>query len=251
MNNSLFSDMGNYSVVAYASGDVNGDKIADEVFLIGVKATDSSLIKDISLVIQNGATGMISRIPLKENQGYNPSLFLGDFTGNKIKNILISIATGGSGGTYYYYIYSYVQNRARLIFNYNGYNEQFHYEVIYLDHYRVEVRSNKNHMRYLIDISLRGSEYLNEIYYKDGRLKEPVTGWVDPIGGLYPIYYNSDQVYELLALQQIAGRYHADSLGFVQNILQWNRNMFVLERQEVAVFGTNFYEYDKTGWLNK
>lgn len=49
-------------------------------------------------------------IALKENAGYDPSIFLGDFTGDGVEEILISIPTGGSGGTYYHYIYSFVQN---------------------------------------------------------------------------------------------------------------------------------------------
>ena len=87
---------------------------------------------------------------------------------------------------------------------------------------------------------LRGSDYLNEIYDKNGKLKSPISGWVDPISGLFPIpmYYDSNRIYNLLAYQQIAGRYHADSLGYVQNTLKWNNYGFILDHQEVAIFGS-------------
>lgn len=238
MNPSFLNHMGNYSVVAYAKGDVNGDKIDDEVFLVGIKASDSQLVKNITLIIQNGVNGATSRTPLRENEGYQPSLFLGDFVGDGVKDILISIATGGSGGTYYYYIYSDYHNRIRLLFNYKVYNDQYKYVVTYKDNYKVEVVSLNNNTKYLIDISLRGSDYLNEIYDENGKLINPISGWVDPISGLYPIDFDNNNVYELLAFQQIAGRYHADSLGYIQNTLKWNRNMFVLDSQQLAIFGS-------------
>ena len=50
--------------------------------------------------------------------------------------------------------------------------------------------------------------------------------------------FDSNKVYELLAYQRIAGRYNADSLGYVQNILAWKNNMFVLDNQYVAIFGS-------------
>lgn len=226
------------NVVAYSKGDVNGDRFSDNVYLTGVKTQDSPFIQNITLVIQDGVTVVLTNIPLKDNAGYNPTLFLGDFTGDGVDDILISIATGGSGGTYYYYIYSFVNNVPRLLFDFNDYNQRYKYDVNYKDNYKVEVISKKNNERYIIDISLRDSDYLNEIYDKNGKLKNPISGWVDPLSGLYPIDYDYNKVYELLAYQQIAGRYHADSLGYVENILKWNNYMFVLDRQKVAIFGS-------------
>jgi hypothetical protein len=58
---------------------------------------------------------------------------------------------------------------------------------------------------------------------------------VDPLGGLYPVDFDADKVYSLLAVQKISGRYHADSLGFVQNVLKWSKNRFILESQMVGI----------------
>jgi len=227
-----------YNVVAYAKGDVTGDKIPDNVYLTGIKTPDSPFTQNITLVIQDGRTGMFTRIPLRENAGYDPTLFLGDFTGNRVSDILIGIATGGSGGTMYYYIYSFMNSRVQLLFDIDAYNEQYKYDVTYKDNYKVEVISKKNNTKYLIDISDRGGDYLNEIYYQNGKLKTPINGWVDPLSGLYPVDFDLNNVYELLAYQQIAGRYHADSLGYVLNSLKWEKNMFILYNQNVAIFGS-------------
>lgn len=236
-NDSLKRQVGAPNVVAYARGDVNGDRIPDNVYLIGTKTPDSPFIQNIVLVIQDGMTGLFYSIPIKENVGYNPTLFLGDFTGDRVSDILVSITTGGSGGTMYHYIYSFVGNVARLLFDFEVYNNQFQYDVTYKDYYKVEVFSKINNQRYILDISYKGADYLNEIYDTNGKLKQPITGFVDPLSGLYPVDFDSNGVYELLAYQKISGRYHADSLGYVLNTLKWASNRFVLDNQYVAIFG--------------
>jgi hypothetical protein len=226
------------NIVSFACGDVNGDRIPDNIYLTGTKTPDSPFIQNITLVIQDGATGLFTSIPLKENAGYNPTLFLCDFTGDGVNDILISIASGGSGEIMYYYIYSFINNIAKLLFDFSVYNDQYKYDVTYRDYYKVEIISRKNNTKYIIDISNKGAEYLNEIYDENGKLKAPITGFVNPLSGLYPIDFDSNKVFELLAYQRIAGRYNADSLGYVQNTLKWVNNMFILDNQYVAIFGS-------------
>lgn len=240
MSNHYYSfNQRNPHIVASARGDVNGDGIADNVYLTGIKTSDSPFIQQITLVIQDGRTGMINRVPLKSNEGYNPTLFLGDFTGNRVKDILISINSGGSGGIMYYYIYSDIGNVPKLIFDYEVFNEAYKYKVTYLDNYKVEVKNITEATVYLIDISNRDKDYLNEIYDANGRLKEPIEGFVSPLSGLYPVDFDYDGIYELLAYQRISGRYAADALGYLQTTLKWNTTKFNLFNQYVAVFGTN------------
>jgi hypothetical protein len=224
------------SIVSLVQGDVNGDGIPDNVYLTGIETSDSPFTQNITLVIQDGRTCRFTNVPLSDNSGYNPRLFLGEFTGDGIDDIFISIDSGGSGAIMYHYIYSFINNQPRLLFNFNSYNEEYNYEVTYKDNYRVEVSSRKNDRNYIIDISTRDDEYLNEIYYENGKLKSPISGFVNPLSGLYPVDFDSNNVYELLAYQKIAGRYNADSLGYVLNTLKWKDNKFILDNQYVAIF---------------
>ncbi|SUY45995.1 cell wall-binding protein [Clostridium putrefaciens] len=226
-------------IVAYARGDVNGDRIIDNIYLTGIMTSDSPSVQDITLVIQDGMTGRFTSIPLKQNIGYSPTIGLRDFTGDGVDDILIGINTGGSGGIMYYYIYSFINNTPKLLFDFDVYNQQYEYQVNYKDNYKVEVISEENNKMYIIDISNKGEEYLNEIYDKDGKLKEPIEGFVNPLSGLYPVDFDSSGVYELLAYQKIAGRYNADSLGYILNTLMWKDNMFVLDNQYLAIFGSD------------
>lgn len=237
MYNSYFrADMTYTGIVSFARGDVNGDRIPDNVYLTGMKTSDSPYIQNITLVIQDGRTGRFTAIDLSENAGYNPRLFLGDFTVDGTADILISIDSGGSGGIMYYYIYSFMNNTPQSLFDFNAYNEEYMYDVTYMDNYKVEVLSKKNNEKYIIDISSRDKEYLDEIYNENGKLKAPISGFVNPLSGLYPVDFDGNGVYELLAYQKIAGRYNADSLGYILNTLKWKDNRFKLDNQYVAIF---------------
>lgn len=228
----------NPSIVAFARGDVTGDGVPDNVYLTGIKTPGSPFTQNITLIVIDGKTGARTTVPLSENAGYDPTLFLGDFTGNGIADILVSINSGGSGAFMYHYVYSFLNNNPQLLFDFNVYNEQYQYDVIYQDNYRVNVLSKINNLTYIIDISKRDPEYLNEIYNADGKLKKPITGFVNPLSGLYPVDFDYNGVYELLAYQKIAGLYNADALGYVVNTLGWKENEFVLQNQYVAISGT-------------
>ncbi len=233
-----FDQLGNdTNIIAEAYGDVNGDNIRDYVYLTGTRTPNSGYIQNITLVIRDGRTGIKQRARLKSDSGYSPTVTLQDFTGDKIKDIMIGIASGGSGGIMFYYVFSDVNNRLTQLFDYEEYNQRYSYKVEFADYYKVNVTNVEKNVVFVIDITYKGKEYLDEIYTPDGILKQPVEGWVDPLGGLYPIDFDGNGVYELLGYQSIAGRYHADSLGYMQSVLKWNGRKFYLMEQYVGVFG--------------
>ncbi|MFJ7737964.1 hypothetical protein ACIQ2D_16740 [Lysinibacillus sp. NPDC097287] len=218
-------------------GDVDGDGFFDTVLLTGIQKPDSPLWQHLTLGIFYGRTQQIEQIALKENIGYNPTIFLGDFTGNHVEDILVISDTGGSGGIINGAIYSFVDGKMRKIFDAESFSDQLKYTVNFQNHYQATVQSMSPQKRYTLDLTYKGKEYLAEIYNSDGTLKEPIAGWVDPISGLYPIDFDRDGTYELLTMQRISGRYHADGLGFVENVLTWDGHKFTVDRQNVSIEG--------------
>ena len=230
-------------VVSVAYGDVNGDGVTDYVFLTAVKSLDPSspYVEQIMLNVQDGATNRVHSISLDEdgNGGYQPTVFLGDFTRDGIMDILITIDSGGSGALTFDYVYSFVNNQSIKLFDFNQYNEQNQYTVTFLDQYKVSVQSAATKQTFLIDISERSADYLSQIYEEDGTLKKPVQGMADGVSGFYPVDMDRDGVYEIQAYQKISGLYHADSFGYVINTLQWNGQKFAIWQQWLAIYGNN------------
>ncbi|WP_249661372.1 hypothetical protein [Lysinibacillus fusiformis] len=224
-------------VIQTKFGDINGDGFFETIFLMGTQRPGSPLWENITLTIFYGQTGRIEQIPLKENVGYHPTIFLGDFTGNHIEDIMVISDTGGSGGIINGEIFSSTNNQVHSIFDTESFNTKLQYTVNYANNYKAVVQSKAPAKKYILDLQYKGPEYLAEIYHPDGTLKQPIEGWVDPISGLYPVDYDRDGTYEILAYQEIAGRYHADGLGYVENILKWDGHEFVVDRQTVSIFG--------------
>jgi len=235
--------VGQTQIISSMVGDVTGDGISDRVYLTAIKSEDppSAYLKEITLNIQDGVTNQVFVIPLNANgnAGYNPTVFLGDFTSNGIQDIMIVIDSGGSGAFTFDYIYSFVNNEAQKLFDYEQYNALNQYEVNYLDGYKVEIVSHATGKSYLIDISNRGTDYLTQLYIVDGTLKKPIQGWADGISGFYPVDMDRNGVYEIQAYQQLSGLYHADSLGYIINTLQWDGQKFTILQQWLAIFGAN------------
>ncbi len=224
-------------------GDVNGDRITDSVCTVGHRPGDlqSPFVEDIALLIQDGKTHKYTRIPLKENRGYNPTVFLGDFTKNNVNDILVSVDSGGSGGFSYEYVYSFLNNKVKLLFDSEEFSQGLKYDVNYKDNYKVEVISHDLNKRYIIDISDKGAEYLSEIYNPDGTLKAqidtPLLGEVIPLGNVYPVDYQRDGVYDLNVIQRVIGKYNADTLALVETTLEWDGEKFAPTNQMLAIFG--------------
>lgn len=227
------------TVIDKKRGDITGDSFRETVYLTGSMTEKSSYWEDITLNILNKKVDLYEGFSLKETVGYNPRLFLGDFTGNQLDDILVLIDTGESEGTIKAYLFSFLEGEMRQVFDSEEYNDTTDYKINYQDQYKVTIVSSHPKKKYTLDLMYKEKEYLMEIYDENGALKEPIEGWVEPISGLYPIDFAGDDVYGLVVLQEIAGRYQSEVLGYVQNILRWNGREFITERQSVIIFGEN------------
>lgn len=200
-------------------GDVNGDTIPDTVYLVGGKG-ESPFYENIKVIVQDGRTMQRYVIPLysKYSMSDSPWLFLGSFTSSSTPEIMVNLPIPGSGVPTYCYIISFLNNNAEYILG----PEQFIYltksleiEVIYMDNYRVLIKSKKLDQSYILDVSIRKEAYEGTVYDKEGKLIKPLEGSVIYLPHLQPFKNDGSMPYKLEAVQDIAGIAHYDKLGSI------------------------------------
>ncbi|EDU37148.1 hypothetical protein B2H94_06595 [Clostridium sporogenes] len=208
--------------------DVNGDGFDEIITVTGKKPYgENGFIEDITLNVKNKKTNVDISIKPKENAGYEPNLFIGKFGEDNIPKVFLSINSGGSGGYYFNYIYSFKDNIARLIFDYEKFSKDNEYTVVYEDYYKARVKSLKGNLEGIIDLTaIRDKEYLSQIYNENGKLKEPIKAEVLFLSNLSPLSLNGSDSFNLLTHQRIIGLYNADTLGSVESILKWDGYQF-------------------------
>lgn len=232
--------MNNRYLLTVQEGDVTGDGVPDKVYLYGSKkgGSQSGFVDNISIIIEDGYSGKTNTITPDFNAGYNPRLFLGDFTADGVDDIKLSIASGGSGGYGYFYIYTYINNTPKEIFNFDQYNALYQYKVDYMDLYRVEVYSFNHDKLFVLDVSYKGDEYVSQYYDELGILKMPVQGDVLGVNAIMPFIQNEVvNAYELLAYQRIIGPVNSDTLAYIENVLSWDGEEFYSTRMSAVIQG--------------
>ncbi|OPA75392.1 spore coat protein [Paenibacillus selenitireducens] len=231
----------NTYVLDRKQGDVNGDGIPDKVYLVGEKPDGSSGIfeEHITLIIIDGYSQHMTTVELRNNAGYNATLFLGDFNHDHVADILVRIDAGGSGGYLYAYLYSFRNNMLKELFNSDSYNKEYSFHMHYENMYKASVSSPSLNVLFLLDLTTKGPEYLSQFYQEDGKLKKPTQGEVLALGELYPIVVQrNDMNYDLYVLQRIIGTINADTLGYVENLLTWEQDHFRSARLTVSILGS-------------
>lgn len=220
----------NYYIIDMKKGDVTGDGTEDEVYLLGTQPSGGfgpNYFADITIGVIDGKNKKTTYIGLKYNAGFNPKLTLEDFTSDNTKEIFVSIISNISTGEAFYYIFSVKDNNPVSLFNFMQFNEFNEYRVLFRDYYEVEIVGVRSNKRFTIDISHKGEAYLSSLYLPNGKLKRTIEGDVLPLGNLFPVDLNDDNVMELLAFQKIVGTSKTDVLGYIQTYLFFDGKVFV------------------------
>ncbi|WP_232696979.1 hypothetical protein [Brevibacillus daliensis] len=220
--------------------DVNRDGVKDRVLVVAEKITDKgdrTFVEQVSVLVQDGRTGLQKRIPIPTHAGYHPTLFLGDFTGDKRSDILVVINTGENDGLLHGYLYTFVDDEYALIFHSDTFLAENKYMVRFRDGYHVHIENPVSSKSYLLDISDKKQSYLDEIYKSDTTLKKPIIGKVAGIKELFPTDYERNGTYTLQINQNILGQDDSDCLAVVETILKWEGVAFTPNRQQVAISG--------------
>jgi hypothetical protein len=219
-------------VLQKATADVTGDGIKDNIILAGRKFdTSSPYMKNIFLLVNS----TLIEFPKETDGGYDPKFLLKDFTGDKIPEIYVSTATGGSGGIMYYHIYSLKGGNSKLLFS-PVKNSPLTIEGAFQPNYKVKFTVKQTNKAYSFDFTERKSTYddPNIKLYKNGKLLKHVDLSIDDYGLVTPVDVDKDGIYELKGIQRIWGVAHVDTLAEVTSTWKLVTGSWKLIKVEVT-----------------
>ncbi|MBM7854023.1 hypothetical protein JOC37_000395 [Desulfohalotomaculum tongense] len=225
-------------VVDYKSEDVTGDNIKDNVILVGTKEISDIFCDTLTVVVQDGKTKEYSKATYENFSGYQDEemLFIGDFDGDKVKDVMVSAPTGGSGGVVEHMIAAFKDNKPHIIFT-DKENTGVDIAGKYIDGYKVEIEFKNLNKKIALDVSANKKSYKEEgIYNDNGKLLKELKPWINPFSKLEAIEYDGDGTFELRGYQKIAGSCNADTISYVESILKFENNKWNTKEIQYSTF---------------
>jgi len=217
--------------------DVTGDGVNDIIYLIGQKANTVDRFADkLNIVVRNGATNNREFTDLKKIGGYEGKLFVGDFSGDKVKDVMITAPTGGSGGIVEHIIVNFNASEPIVIFDQNN-NAGAKFTGKFVDGFKAELVNQNTARGITVDLNAKKDMYVtSQIYNKDGVLLKEVKPITYPLSLLEPVDIDRDGTYELKGIQSIKGAYGADTISHVYSFWKFENNQWIAKQIEVSSF---------------
>jgi|GEM_PF-3642513 len=244
-------------ILDYKFEDINGDNEKDNVILIGHRTDkiNPSLLRDIKVILQDGGTKKYYSISVgKLNAGHNGKIFLGDFDGDRINDILVTI---GNGDCSYYSLFSFKNNKCKYLMDENLFFKGMNYNIDFINNFKVRIFNKNINDFYLLDVKNKKNTYINIGIYKDnGELQKENKGSYNIIRSLVPIDEDRNGVYEIKCIQTIWGINPLDTLGYGKTIWVYNGRKMELKSYEFLEFANpgskdNFQKVIPVGSFNE
>lgn len=162
----------------------------------------------------------------KTNEGYLPKIIVEHFDDQSTKKIFLGMDSGGSGGFGFYYLFDVANGKVNVLFDYAQFDKMYHYVGNYEDHYKVRITSVETNISSILDLSLRPKEYLNELYFTNGKLKQPTTVDISGVNTVFPFFLTTSGYFQLEVNNRITGIANADSLGYITTYLSLRNGTF-------------------------
>lgn len=218
-------------IIDVAYGSITNKYSDDSVVLVGEFHDEKSNHANSLQLVINRENDLPITVNVPYN-GYNMQLFVGDFTGDKIDNIMIrgeyenpQIYKDGHDNLISYelgVIYKYESEKLIEIFNMKKYKNNNLACAKFKSNYRTAVSCGKK--KYLIDLSTRPKEYLNKIYDEDKRVKTNLKPTLDNPSEIFPMKVVFSDCYNLLIYQRIVGINNSDVIGTIETLINLNNN---------------------------
>ncbi|RFU70426.1 hypothetical protein D0469_07515 [Peribacillus saganii] len=189
--------------------DVTGDRGRDKVSLMGIPYEDnSSFFKTIYLVVKE-KNGKQEKVQL--DGGYEPIMKFADFNRDKVKDVLVNVSTGGSGGTINSYVYSFAEGNAKNLSSPPSVSATAQFE----DDYKASI-ALAGQKPVMIDVRNRKKDYARLGLYSNGKLNEPTELMVDLYSVMKIVRLPSGK--GLKGIQRVSGAYRADALAEITSV---------------------------------
>lgn len=170
--------------------------------------------------------------------GYNPQLFLGDFTGKGISQLLITSSSGGSGDYADIHLYGFENDGLEELFSSAQFNNRFSYNTYYLPYYEAQITSYAADLVFNLKLTQLSPDHLSLIYNNAGQVTTKNEPLVSAINAAFPIKLPQNTYYDLLLWQRIIGPTNADTLGTIQTLITFVSAPFELVDQSLVTSGT-------------
>lgn len=226
-------------ILDYKYEDINGDNLKDNIILIGYRTDkiNPSAFRDIKVIIQDSYSKKYYAISIgKLNSGHNGKVFLGDFNGDRINDILVAV---GNGDCSYYSLFSFKSNKCKYLMDESVFFKGMTYNIDFINNFKVKVTNKNLNDFYLLDVNNKKNTYINlGIYLDDGRLLIKNKGSYKSINSLVPIDEDNNGIYELKCIQTIYGISNLDTLGYGKTIWKYNGRKMELKSYEFLEFAS-------------
>ncbi|MDF2501286.1 MAG: hypothetical protein K0Q77_2000 [Anaerosporomusa subterranea] len=223
----------NIYLLAAASDEVTGDSIPDAVLLVGIKTTvEDRFARNIDIIVRDGKSGRFVAAGLSDVSGDESSLFIGDFNGDKVKDVMV---TAPSSASINHTIAAFPDFVPSILFS-SKENTGTAFSGRFLDGFQVELVNDDTGRKTRVDITEAKSRYIeNGVYREDGKLLKSITPHAYPYSSLEAVDLNRDGVYELKGIQRIIGIDNTDVVAHIYSYWQYSSNQdWTLQQLEVA-----------------
>ncbi|MEH7524481.1 hypothetical protein V7149_14575 [Bacillus sp. JJ1503] len=212
--------------VSKEKAELTGDGKKDTIIIKGLPYDeDTEFLKEIYLKIttSNGKT-----LTAEFDGGFNPRATYVDLNHDCLKDIFVTIDTGGSGGITNHYLFT-AKNSALTDLTVPEplvVNSQF------LDGYKASLAIQETGESYTFDLSNRAEDYEKTGLYQNGKLSEPTELMIDSFSTLKPVKVDSIQ-YGLKGIQAVSGAYHADRIAIIESLWLYKDGKWFLKNTRV------------------
>lgn len=196
--------------IAQEHVDITGDGKDDSINISGVPFENGSLfLKEISMNIKT-SEGESFHDELEG--GYEPTLSFKDFNQDGVKDVFVTVETGGSGGLSDYTLYSFKNGKQVDL----GVPEPLTIISQFEQGYKASIKIEETAKSYPFDLRDRKGKYDRLGLYNNGRLNEPMELMVFPYSKLKPVMIRDNQL-GFKGVQRISGVANVDTIGFVES----------------------------------